>query len=102
MAIRLSSFKKVQSSIRANLHTMAENTEHLKQAVQLALDGDWNASHKIVQDYADPVANWIHAVLHKIEGDEWNSKYWYKKAAGQQYEDYANADEELLALQNSL
>ena len=58
---------------------MNENIEHLKQAVQFALDGDWDAAHKIAQDYADESANWIHAVLHKIEGDEWNSMYWYKK-----------------------
>lgn len=49
---------------------MAYNTDHLKKAVQFALDGDWDASHKIAQDYADESANWIHAVLHKIEGDE--------------------------------
>jgi len=49
---------------------MNENMEYLKQAVQFALDGDWDAAHKIAQDYADDSANWIHAVLHKIEGDE--------------------------------
>lgn len=81
---------------------MVANTEHLRQAVQLAIDGDWDASHKIAQDYVDPTANWIHAVLHKIEGDEWNSKYWYKRAVGKQYEDYADAQEELLAIQHSL
>jgi len=83
------------------------NREQLKQAVQLALDGDWDASHKIAQDYSDVTANWIHAVLHKIEGDEWNSKYWYKRTMGlqagaKQYEDYADAKQELLAIQHSL
>lgn len=81
---------------------MADNAEYLKQAVQFALDGDWDASHKIAQDYTDPIAHWVHAVLHKIEGDEWNSKYWYKRTAGKQYEDYADAQEELLAIQQSL
>jgi len=77
---------------------MAYNTDHLKKAVQFALDGDWDASHKIAQDYADESANWIHAVLHKIEGDEWNSKYWYKKTDGKQYEDYVDATIELEAI----
>ncbi|MFW5431461.1 MAG: hypothetical protein ACKE5M_06125 [Methylophilaceae bacterium] len=86
---------------------MSENTAQLKQAVHLALVGDWDASHKIAQDYSDPMANWIHAVLHKIEGDEWNSKYWYKRTIGldsgvKQYEDYADAQQELLAIQHSL
>ena len=77
---------------------MNENMEDLKQAVHFALDGDWDAAHKIAQDYADDSANWIHAVLHKIEGDEQNSKYWYKKTDGKHYEDYADATTELQAI----
>lgn len=77
---------------------MAEDTEHLKQALQLALDGEWDVPHKIVQDFSDHYANWIHAVLHKIEGDEWNSKYWYQRTNGKQYEEYEDATEELQAI----
>lgn len=79
-----------------------ENTEHLVEAAQLALDGEWDASHKVVQEFSDHYANWIHAVLHKIEGDEWNSKYWYQRTNGKQYEDYADPQKELLAIQDSL
>jgi hypothetical protein len=78
------------------------NSSALITAVNLALDGDWDASHKIAQDYSDPIANWIHAVLHKIEGDVWNSKYWYARTAGKQYEDYSEASKELLAILNIL
>lgn len=81
---------------------MSEHRNPLKKAVQLALDGEWDASHKIAQDYSDVTANWIHAVLHKIEGDEWNSKYWYQRTNGKQYEDYADPEEELRAIQHSL
>lgn len=79
-----------------------ENTEHLKQAVQLALDGEWDVPHKIVQEFSDHYANWIHAVLHKIEGDEWNSKYWYQRTNGQQYENYAEPEDELLVIKSEL
>jgi hypothetical protein len=78
------------------------NKEALKIAVQAALDGDWHASHNITQDYSDDTANWLHAVLHKIEGDEWNSKYWYARTHGKQFEDFSEANAELLAIQNSL
>jgi hypothetical protein len=71
------------------------NKSDLKLAVQAALNGDWDASHKIAQSYSDGTANWIHAVLHKIEGDESNSRYWYARTAGQRYEEFADADEEL-------
>jgi hypothetical protein len=78
------------------------NKDALLNAVNLALDGDWDASHKIAQDYSDTTANWIHAVLHKIEGDVWNSKYWYARTAGSRYEDFTDAGEELLEIQRIL
>jgi hypothetical protein len=81
---------------------MADNTQQLKIAVQAALDGDWGKSHKIVQDYSDSTANWIHAVLHKIEGDVWNSKYWYARTQGKNYEDFSDVRDELFTIQNSL
>ena len=55
--------------------------DDLLQAVELALAGDWDAAHELVQKYEnDGIAAWIHAVLHKIEGDEANSRYWYRRA----------------------
>jgi len=53
----------------------------LLQAVDLALAGDWDAAHNLVQQFdGDANAAWIHAVLHKIEGDLSNSRYWYQRA----------------------
>jgi hypothetical protein len=78
------------------------NKSALLKAVALALSGDWDASHNIAQDYSDTTANWLHAVLHKIEGDAWNSQYWYARTAGKHYEDFADATEELLAIQRTL
>ena len=78
------------------------NKEALNVAVQAALDGDWDVSHKIAQDYSDTTANWLHAVLHKIEGDVWNSNYWYARTAGKKYEDFADAKDELLEIQRNL
>ena len=55
--------------------------KNLLQAIDAALSGEWNTAHQIVQQYeADTTASWIHAVLHKIEGDEDNSRYWYRRA----------------------
>ncbi len=56
------------------------NTE-LVRAIDLALEKQWDAAHNIVQQHdSDSAANWIHAVLHKIEGDRGNSLYWYQRA----------------------
>ena len=79
------------------------NQAQLLKAVTLAQAGDWDAAHNIAQDYSDSMANWIHALLHKIEGDNWNSKYWYAKSGGNQYEDYGpDVATELAAIQQWL
>jgi len=55
--------------------------KNLLQAIDIALAGQWDAAHGIVQHYeTDTTAAWIHAVLHKIEGDLDNSRYWYRRA----------------------
>ncbi len=74
----------------------------LKEAVALALAGKWDESHRIVQEFNDPTACWIHAVLHKIEGDAWNSRYWYARTHGRQYEDYDDARAELCEIARHL
>ena len=55
--------------------------QRLLNAIDLAMAGQWKAAHEIVQQYdADATAAWIHAVLHKMEGDHDNSRYWYRRA----------------------
>lgn len=71
--------------------------EHLKAAINLSLSGDWSAAHQIVQEYKDPISSWIHAVLHKIEGDEFNSRYWYARSSAE-YEDFDSVKDELIHL----
>jgi hypothetical protein len=52
----------------------------LREAVDLALGGDWQTAHKIVQEHeGDAVASWIHAVVHRMEGDLDNARYWYER-----------------------
>ena len=76
--------------------------EDLTHAIDLALAGDWDGAHEIVQqDESDQAACWIHAVLHKIEGDAMNSRYWYRRTK-HAYEDYKDAKVELAAIKASL
>jgi hypothetical protein len=76
--------------------------QDLTRAVELALAGDWEAAHGIVQqDEADATSCWIHAVLHRIEGDTGNSRYWYRRA-GRSYEAYPDAQAELAAIKAAL
>jgi len=60
---------------------MSAPKKDLLRAVELALAGEWDTAHQLVQQYEDDAtASWIHAVLHKIEGDLANSRYWYRRA----------------------
>jgi hypothetical protein len=60
---------------------MGALNDDLLRAVELALADDWDAAHNLVQQYEDDAtAAWIHAVLHKIEGDPGNARYWYRRA----------------------
>lgn len=42
--------------------------------------GNWDAAHEAVQDDPSPEAAWVHAYLHRKEGDTSNAAYWYERA----------------------
>ena len=50
------------------------------KALELEKAGDWDASHRLIQQYLTIEACWIHAYLHRVEGDTGNAAYWYSKA----------------------
>ena len=49
-------------------------------ALWWAKKGDWDKAHKIVQDETSGEAAWVHAYLHRVEGDLGNAGYWYRQA----------------------
>ena len=42
--------------------------------------GDWETAHRIAQDVEDEDGAWVHAYLHRKEGDAGNAAYWYQRA----------------------
>jgi hypothetical protein len=42
--------------------------------------GDWHQAHAQVDQLSDQQSAWVHAYLHRKEGDTWNADYWYSKA----------------------
>ena len=48
--------------------------------------GDWESSHNIAQDIHDRNGSWIHAYLHRKEGDIFNARYWYRQANKPEFE----------------
>ena len=49
-------------------------------ALWWAAKGQWDEAHKIVQDEETADAAWVHAYLHRVEGDLGNAGYWYRRA----------------------
>ena len=49
-------------------------------ALWWAAKGDWDAAHKIVMNEETREAAWVHAYLHRVEGDLGNAGYWYRQA----------------------
>jgi len=71
--------------------TLAEFTTTLQQKIPPAVSpalvalwhdarGDWERAHQVAQDIEDATGSWVHAYLHRKEGDEGNAAYWYRRA----------------------
>ena len=50
------------------------------QALWWAAKGDWDKAHTIVMNDESREAAWVHAYLHRVEGDLGNAGYWYRQA----------------------
>ena len=50
------------------------------KALWYAGKDEWDNAHKLIQDVEDKNAAWIHAYLHRKEGDIGNADYWYRRA----------------------
>jgi hypothetical protein len=74
----------------------------LLEAVDHALAGDWERAHVMVQDHeGDRNADWIHAVVHRMEGDLDNARYWYGRS-GRELRERVTTRDELLEIRADL
>ena len=77
---------------------VASRQDDLIRAVDLAAEGDWAEAHELAQRHeGDALADWLHAVLHKLEGDVGNSRYWYRRTP-HTYEEFSDPAAELAAI----
>jgi len=74
----------------------------LRSAVAHLEKGDWQAAHEIVQkDEDSPLSCWAHGIVHVMEGDLANARYWYREAKRAFPEHYSVPDE-IAALKKSI
>ena len=78
-----------------------DNSKYLL-AINCALNHKWDDAHHIVQNINTDIAQLIHAILHKIEGDDSNSRYWYSRSGIEVYESYLDSSQELKSIKKHL
>jgi hypothetical protein len=66
-------------------------------ALWWAAKGEWDQAHNIVQEEDSTDAAWVHAYLHRVEGDLGNASYWYRKAGQPVAKDSLEAEWERIA-----
>ena len=71
-------FSKFKESISAE--NPPDSLSNYLKALWYDAKGDWKEAHTIIQDIEDKTAAWIHAYLHRKEGDINNADYWYNRA----------------------
>ena len=60
--------------------TPPENIPDVLTAMWYDAKGDWEKAHATAQEIHDRDGSWVHAYLHRKEGDEGNASYWYSRA----------------------
>ena len=71
----------------------------LRRAVELMEKGDWQGAHAIVQEDEDSrLFCWAHGIVHLMEGDLSNARYWYRKAGRPPFSDAPAVAGEIRAL----
>jgi hypothetical protein len=72
-----------------NLETFKASTKNDKPPRELSTPleaiwyqgkGDWEEAHRLAQSQNNPSVSWVHAHLHRVEGDLGNAAYWYRRA----------------------
>jgi hypothetical protein len=81
---------------------MAITHPELETVAVLLARSDWQAAHRIVQQDEDsPLACWAHGIVHLMEGDVANARYWYRRA-GRPFPGAGACTDEIAALREAL
>ncbi len=62
-----------------------EDLSKYMQSLWWDAKGEWHIAHELIDHLEDPISAHVHAYLHRVEGDIWNARYWYRKANKEEY-----------------
>jgi hypothetical protein len=72
-------FDELETAVAGGAPLPAD-TPPLLRALWHDATGDWDAAHRLAQDVESADGAWVHAYLHRREGDTGNAQYWYRRA----------------------
>jgi hypothetical protein len=72
-------FAALEAAVRSRT-TPPASAAALARALWHDAVGDWDEAHRLAQDVESPDGAWVHAYLHRKEGDVGNAGYWYRRA----------------------
>jgi hypothetical protein len=89
-----------QSTLAGTADAPPAGLSPLLQALWHDKRGHWDRAHEIAQEVESKDGAWVHAYLHRKEGDPGNAGYWYRRAARQHFE--GSLDDEWNAIAEAL
>jgi hypothetical protein len=69
------------------------------QALWHEARGDWERAHKLAQGAASREGNWVHAYLHRTQGDDGNAPYWYARAGRPEAQGESQHEREIIVVE---
>lgn len=70
---------ELEAAVKAK-KALPESEPALVRALWCDATGDWDGAHSLAQEVETPDGAWVHAYLHRREGDVDNAGYWYRRA----------------------
>ena len=89
----MTTLSEFEVAVEANENLPSDLSPEL-QALWLTKKKRWDPAHDIAQEIHTQTGSWIHALLHRIEGDLGNAAYWYSRAGRPANGDTGGIDEE--------
>ncbi|MFN2202767.1 MAG: hypothetical protein ACK2UO_16335 [Caldilineaceae bacterium] len=75
---------------------LPDDIGHALAAMWYDAVGEWEKAHSQAQAQEDATGAWVHAYLHRVEGDQSNAAYWYRRAGRPECKDSLSEERDVI------